>query len=141
MFLYKHCIKCEHQKPSYIYRSGCYVLEQNMTDYVCYANAGPRFAGKIKSRSTTRSRSTAEPDSPGRRRARGEKQPPAPSPAWRIPKASRGRCAHVLTRSCSPQMKLGAARAAASGRALDSAEIGADGCTMTAKCIIFVVLT
>ena len=45
---------------------------KNMTDYVCCTNVGPRFAGKIKSKSTTRSRSRALPDSPGGRRAGGE---------------------------------------------------------------------
>lgn len=52
----------------------------------------------------------------------------------------KGRCAHVLARSCSPPVKLGAARAAASGRAPDPAYIGADRSTMAAKCINFVVL-
>lgn len=40
----------------------------------------------------------------------------------------KGRCAHVLARSCSPPVKLGAVRAAASGRALDSANFGEVRC-------------
>ena len=59
-----------------------------MTDYVCFANAGPRFAGKIKSRSTARSR--AEPDSPGRRRARGEKHSPSPIASLAIAEGVKG---------------------------------------------------
>jgi hypothetical protein len=110
----------------YIARGAMFL--KNMTDYVYSSrcapciNVGPRFAGKIKSKSTARSRSRALPDSPGGRRAGGEKlHQPFASLAIRV--ASRVAALPSSPVPGAPGEAPGLGTAA-SGRALDPFKSG-----------------
>lgn len=110
---------------------------KNMTDYVCYVlrtsqtsalaggqdqkrqiNSADQGPDQDQQQKQSRTRPAAE--------GRGGKSNPHTHRQLGKFRGVKGALRRVLTRSCSPPVELGAARAAASGRALDPLKGGAE---------------
>lgn len=81
---------------------------KNMTDYVYFAalhKRRPLAEGKIKGQIKIKSTPPAAWTRPGGEGPGREERPPCPFVTVRVLRGVKGRCARVLTRSCSPPEK------------------------------------